>query len=113
MRAIATAYIVSVGTLGGVLATYVGSFICGKLQKMLTIYSWTYLVRDAPRYPIGHSINLGAQIIVLCLASTGIAYNMRENRVRDAGKRNHRLEGLDEGQKRDLGHHHPEFRYIP
>lgn len=74
--------------------------------------SWTYLVRDAPRYPIGHSINLGAQIIVLCLASFGIAYNIRENRVRDAGKRNHRLEGLNEQQKRDLGHHHPDFRYI-
>ncbi|KIV95886.1 hypothetical protein PV10_03487 [Exophiala mesophila] len=94
VRAVATAWIVSVGTLGGVLAT------------------WTYLVRDAPRYPIGHSINLGAQIIVLCLASFGIAYNLRENRLRDAGKRNHRLEGLNEQQKRDLGHHHPDFRYI-
>ncbi|KIX08038.1 uncharacterized protein Z518_02693 [Rhinocladiella mackenziei CBS 650.93] len=95
VRAVATAYIVSVGTLGGVLAT------------------WTYLVRDAPRYPIGHTINLTAQIIVLCVASFGIAYNMRENRVRDQGRRNHRLDGLRTDEKRDLGHKHPDFRYIP
>ncbi|KAK6366244.1 hypothetical protein LTS17_010750 [Exophiala oligosperma] len=94
-RAVATAYIVSVGTGGGVLAT------------------WTYLVRDGPRYPIGHSINLGAQVITLALATFGILYNLRENRVRAAGKRNHRLEGLTDQEKRDLGHHHPDFRYIP
>ncbi|KAL6248965.1 hypothetical protein RBB50_004028 [Rhinocladiella similis] len=94
-RAVATAYIVSIGTGGGVLAT------------------WTYLVRDGPRYPIGHSINLGAQVITLALATFGILYNLRENRVRAAGKRNHRLEGLTDQEKRDLGHHHPDFRYIP
>lgn len=75
--------------------------------------SWTYLVRDGPRYPIGHSINLGAQVITLALATFGILYNLRENRVRAAGKRNHRLEGLTDQEKRDLGHHHPDFRYIP
>ncbi|OAP64112.1 hypothetical protein AYL99_00084 [Fonsecaea erecta] len=95
VRAVATAWIVSIGTLGGVLAT------------------WTYLVRDAPRYPIGHTINLCAQILVLAVASFGIGYNMRENRQREQGKRTHRLDGLDEAEKRDLGHKHPDFRYIP
>ncbi|KAK5467689.1 hypothetical protein LTS15_000662 [Exophiala xenobiotica] len=94
-RAVATAYIVSLGTGGGVLAT------------------WTYLVRDGPRYPIGHSINLGAQVCVLALATFGILYNIRENRARAVGKRNHRLEGLTDEQKRDLGHHHPDFKYMP
>lgn len=70
-------------------------------------------MRDAPRYPIGHTINLVAQIIVLVVASVGIIYTMRENRVRQQGKRDHRLDGLDEAEKRDLGHKHPDFRYIP
>ncbi|KIW84705.1 hypothetical protein Z517_00093 [Fonsecaea pedrosoi CBS 271.37] len=95
VRAVATAWIVSIGTLGGVLAT------------------WTYLVRDGPRYPIGHTINLSAQIIVFFVASFGIGYNMRENRLRERGKRTHRLEGLNDAEKRDLGHKHPDFRYIP
>lgn len=56
MRAVAGAYIPSVGTLGAVVAT------------------WTYLPRDAPRYPIGHSINLAAQALALFLALFGIAY---------------------------------------
>ena len=84
------------------------------LEYLKLIHSrWTYLVRDGPEYPIGHSINLGAQILTLCVASFGIVYNMRENRVRQAGKRDYRLDGLDEQGKRDLGHHHPDFKYIP
>ena len=58
-------------------------------------------------------INLTAQIIVFCVASFGIAYNMRENKVREEGKRNHRLDGLNDAEKRDLGHKHSDFRYIP
>ena len=77
------------------------------------MFRWTYLVRESPRYPTGHTINLVAQIIALCVSSFGIVYNMRENRVRQQGKRNHRIDGLTEAEKRDLGHKHPEFRYIP
>lgn len=95
VRAVTGGYIVSIGSFGAIVAT------------------WTYLLTDAPRYPIGHTINLVAQICVALLAAFGILYTMRENRLRAAGKRDHRLEGLSEEEQNDLGYRHPEFRYIP
>lgn len=95
VRAVAGGYIPSVGTLGAVVAT------------------WTYLPSDAPRYPIGHSINLAAQVAALFLALSGIAYIVWENRQRAQGRRDHRLEGKSEQEIADLGYRHPEFRYIP
>jgi len=68
---------------------------------------------DAPDYPIGHTINLVAAIVVASLAIFGILYVMRENKLRNRGKRDHRLEGLDEKQQGELGYRHPNFRYIP
>ncbi|KAK3714780.1 hypothetical protein LTR37_007514 [Vermiconidia calcicola] len=94
VRAVSGGWIVTLGTVGGIVAT------------------WTYILPDAPNYPIGHSINLTAQFIVLCLASFGIGYCWYENRLRARGGRDYRLDNLTEVEKRDLGYRHPEFRYI-
>jgi hypothetical protein len=34
-----------------------------------------------------------------------------ENKQRDLGKRDHRLDGLTQEEIEDLGHRHPRFRY--
>lgn len=94
IRAVSSAYIVTLGTAGGVLAT------------------WTYTTKDAPKYPTGHTINLSGQLAVLVLALAGIAYCKWENRQRELGKRDHRLNGLSDAQIKDLGYRHPDFRYI-
>ncbi|KAL2106130.1 hypothetical protein VUR80DRAFT_7240 [Thermomyces stellatus] len=94
VRAVSSSWVVTLGTIGGIVAT------------------WTYTQSDAPEYPTGHSINLGGQIATLALSVFGILYCMRENRLRAAGKRDNRLEGLTEEQQADLGYRHPEFRYI-
>ncbi|KAJ1329540.1 MFS transporter ACS family allantoate permease [Microdochium nivale] len=94
IRAVASGWIVTIGTLGGILAV------------------WAYLPNDGPNYPIGHSINLTAQILVLVLSVGGILYCNWENKVRARGGRDDRLVGLTEEQQADLGYRHPEFRYI-
>lgn len=94
VRAVSGGWIVCLGTLGGILAT------------------WSYLPEDGPDYPIGHTINLVAQIVVLCLASFGIGYCVWENRLRARGGRDYRLQGKTEEEIADLGYRHPEFRYI-
>ncbi|KAF9731430.1 hypothetical protein PMIN06_003117 [Paraphaeosphaeria minitans] len=94
VRAVSGAYVVTLGTAGGVLAT------------------WTYAASDAPMYHTGHTINLAGQVAVLVLSLVGIAYCKWENRQRDLGKRDHRLNGLSEAQIQDLGYRHPAFRYI-
>ncbi|KAL2019755.1 hypothetical protein VTK56DRAFT_9199 [Thermocarpiscus australiensis] len=92
-RAVTSGYVVTIGTIGGIVAT------------------WTYTQADAPKYYIGHSINLGGQIAVVCLAIFGIFYCMYENRARAAGKRDHRLDRLSEEEQEKLGSRHPLFRY--
>ncbi|KAF2641311.1 MFS general substrate transporter [Massarina eburnea CBS 473.64] len=94
VRAVSSAYIVTLGTAGGVLAT------------------WTYVSTEKPKYPTGHTINLAGQLGVLVLSLAGIAYCKWENRQRERGKRDHRLNGLSASQMRDLGYRHPDFRYI-
>ncbi|KAI3393339.1 hypothetical protein diail_4420 [Diaporthe ilicicola] len=94
VRAVTSAYVVTLGTVGGIVAT------------------WTYIPSDGPAYRTGHSINLGGQIAVLCLSVFGILYCSYENKIRAAGKRDHRLEGLSEDETNQLGYRHPEFRYI-
>lgn len=64
-------------------------------------------------YAIGHSINLGAQICDVVLAIAGIVCCKYENKVRDAGGRNYKVEELSERDIVQLGYRHPEFRYIP
>jgi hypothetical protein len=78
------------------------------------VATWTYLEKDKKSgYATGHSINLGAQVCVAVLAVIGIVYCKYENKARNAGERDHRLEGLSAREVVDLGYRHPEFRYIP
>lgn len=93
VRAVTSGYVVTLGTIGGIVAT------------------WTYVQADRPRYYTGHSINLGGQLAVVVLAIFGIIYCAYENRVRAAGKRDYRLEGLTEEEQEQLGNRHPHFRY--
>jgi hypothetical protein len=82
------------------------------MNDLLTSHRWAYLVDDAPKYHIGHTINLCMQITVLCLACFGIFWNWRENRLRDQGKRDYRLQNKTPEEIADLGHKHPDYRYI-
>lgn len=94
VRTVTSAYIVSIGSGGAIVAT------------------WTYLERDKPNYLRGHYINIGAQCIAFLLAATGILYTKWENKKRDSGGRAHRISDVNEAQKRELGYRHPDFRYI-
>ncbi|KAJ4387465.1 hypothetical protein N0V93_008057 [Gnomoniopsis smithogilvyi] len=92
--AVSSGYVVTLGTIGGIVAT------------------WSYIPSDAPAYHTGHSINLGGQVGVLVLSTFGAVYCAWENRARAAGKRDHRLVGVTEEQMGRLGSRHPEFRYM-
>jgi len=95
LRAVSSAFVVAMGNFGSVIAT------------------WSYLPADAPRYRKGHFINMGAEIIVCLLGIIGILYVKWENKQRDQGKRDHRLQGVaTKREKEDLGYRHPSFRYM-
>ncbi|KAK2008883.1 major facilitator superfamily transporter [Colletotrichum eremochloae] len=94
VRAVTSGYVVSIGTIGGIVAT------------------WTYTYKDAPKYLTGHTINLCGQGLTVLLAVFGIFYCMYENKARADGKRDHRLEDLTDEEQDHLGHQHPSFRYM-
>jgi len=73
---------------------------------------WTYVQKDAPKYHTGHTINLVGQIVVVVLSIWGILYCKWENRQREAGRRDRRLDGLTAAQEMDLGYRHPNFKFI-
>lgn len=94
VRAVSSAFIISIGSSGALLAT------------------WTYLTRDAPLYKRGHYINIGASVLAGVIAVVAIAYTRWENGVREKGGRDARLVGLSAEEEKDLGYRHPGFRYV-
>src|SRR5579862_8727497 len=90
-RAVTSGLIVSVGTLGAVVAT------------------WTYLPADGPAFRTGHAINIGSGSGVIILCFLMIMYIRWENGERRKGKRDHRLQrfATDEEASAVLGDKHP------
>ncbi|KAI9493779.1 major facilitator superfamily domain-containing protein [Zychaea mexicana] len=91
VRAITSATGVSIGSLGGLLAT------------------WTY----ATDYTIGHIINLISGVVIICVAVTATINLRWQNRQRALGKKDHILQGLTQDEVEQLGHSHPHFRFTP
>lgn len=75
------------------------------------IASWTYTTPNAPKYITGHSINLAFSLLAAFLSGGLWYYCWQENKKRDRGLRDHRLEGLTTEEVYLLSHRHPDFRY--
>ncbi|GAA5852357.1 hypothetical protein JCM9279_001172 [Rhodotorula babjevae] len=65
-----------------------------------------------PRYIPGNAFNVASGTCAGLIAIGLTLYCQWENRQRDAGRRDHRLEGLTPEQQRDLGHRHPSYRLL-
>ncbi|KXJ87073.1 major facilitator superfamily transporter [Microdochium bolleyi] len=74
--------------------------------------TWSYVSTDARSgYKIGNSLNLATGGSVMVAALGLMVYQQRENRRRAAGGRDYRLQRSAE-EVSQLGHLHPEYRYI-
>jgi hypothetical protein len=93
---VASGLIVSFGTLGAVVAT------------------WVYLPKDGPAFRTGHAINVGSGSSIILLCVFMIFYIRWENTRREQGKRDYRLQKFanDDDASAHLGDLHPRFRYI-
>ncbi|RBR25028.1 uncharacterized protein FIESC28_02152 [Fusarium coffeatum] len=89
-RSISSAIQIGIGNVGGILASNV------------------FLAEEAPEYWTGLGVSLG--MVWLCGISCTIFYFLaiRENKKRDRGERNHRLQ---ESDAMNLGDDHPHWRY--
>ena len=72
---------------------------------------WTYAPTDAPDYRKGNLANLSSISAVCIIVSITAAYIHWENRKRDRGDRDYRVEGKAGEELLNLGYRHPQFRY--
>jgi sugar phosphate permease len=88
-RSVSSAMQVGFGNLGGIVASNI------------------FLAKEVPTYRTGYGVSLG--MLWICgVACTGLFFLAKaENRKRERGERDHRLEGLDAD---NLGDDHPSFR---
>jgi hypothetical protein len=91
-RGVGAALQVGLGNCGGIIASNI------------------YLQSQAPEYPLGFGLGLG--LVWLCVAASCamLLYLRRENRLRDAGKRDHRYQ-LPEAERNNLGDDNPALRF--
>ncbi|KAF7192686.1 putative transporter C11D3.18C, partial [Pseudocercospora fuligena] len=68
------------------------------------IATFTYIDKDAPRYTIGHAINIGTVAAAMVCITLLLFYNRVENRKRANGSRDNRLQ---EKSEEKLGSRHP------
>ena len=89
-RSVSSAIMIGFGNIGGIIASNI------------------FITSQAPRYPVGYGVSLG--LIWMCaLACTGLLLGLRaENKRRDRGERDWRLETEDAD---NLGDDHPHFRF--
>ncbi|KAJ4982903.1 hypothetical protein SVAN01_11605 [Stagonosporopsis vannaccii] len=76
------------------------------------VATWSYVSTDAKNgYRIGNSLNTATAISVIIAAFSLVLHQIKENRKRATGGRDYRLQQPVD-KVANLGHLHPEFRYI-
>lgn len=86
-------------------AIQIGFGNCGGL-----VASNIFFDSEAPGYPTGFGVSLGMLWVCGLACVVLFAYVLRENRLREQGKRNDRYE-LPQEQLENLGDDHPSFRF--
>lgn len=127
-RGVAIAMVVSVGTVGAIVATWsviTGNSIKARTDRPSTGLSSHLSVLPTRKPPTStcksflccsqsHVTEIylrGSTSATLLIFIGAFLYCVRENRLRKAGKRDHRLEGLSEQEVSELGSRHPRYLY--
>ncbi|KAJ8116686.1 hypothetical protein OPT61_g1934 [Boeremia exigua] len=79
------------------------------------IATWTYLPKDAPRYPIGNSINLACAVAWTTIAVVTLLWMRYDNKRRDENEAaaTEEVAGLSPQEVGDLEWKHPGWRWKP
>ncbi len=83
--------------------------MCGNIGGLIS--TWTFLPHDAPNYITGNAINIGTSSAIFIVAALLLVWMRRDNKKRDAGQYDFRLDSLDQQAASKLGNDHPGFRY--
>lgn len=70
-----------------------------------------FAANAAPRFLPGNAFNLSNSSVMLILSIFLWLYQIRENRAKENGRDDWRIEGLTQTEIEDLGQKHPGFRF--
>lgn len=71
---------------------------------------WSYLSKYKPDFVPGNALNCAGGAVMVCISVGLVGWQRWENRQREEGRRDWRLDGLSEEEVVLLGSDHPEFR---
>ncbi|KAI9827522.1 MAG: hypothetical protein M1832_004872 [Thelocarpon impressellum] len=91
-RAIAAAVQAAVGNLGGIVASNI------------------FITEQAPRYPVGYGVSMALLLFAGLMSTVFLVGLRRENKLRDQGGRDYRLQESAE-ELENMGDDHPSFRF--
>ncbi|KAJ4261656.1 hypothetical protein NW762_007094 [Fusarium torreyae] len=75
------------------------------------IATWSYLVKDAPNFPIGNGLNCAAGCIIFIISISGYLWMKWDNRRRDKKNVEQELAGLSPEEIANLDWKHPGHRW--
>ncbi|KAM3075811.1 hypothetical protein ACMFMG_007938 [Clarireedia jacksonii] len=93
-RSIASAIQIGLGSCGGIVASNI------------------FITNQAPLYPVGYGTSLAMLLLCGCMCITFFLGLKRENKLRDAGGRDHRYMGEEKEELGNMGDDHPGFRFV-
>ncbi|KAJ2303838.1 hypothetical protein IWW55_002717 [Coemansia sp. RSA 2706] len=82
--------------------------ICGGLGGLCT--SYIYRNQDAPRYMVGHGINLFAALLTVIVSTVAYLIVRHRNKLKETNPID--ISHMSEEEQNDLENDHPDFRYI-
>ncbi|KAK6533989.1 hypothetical protein TWF281_005330 [Arthrobotrys megalospora] len=74
--------------------------------------AYLYPARDGPQFIKGHAVTIAMISVGMMAYGTLLGYYISENKARDAGERDHLLEGKSEEEIDEMGDDSPRFRYV-
>ena len=77
-----------------------------------TFTPFLYRTQDKPLYRLGHAGCLGFVVLTIVMHGLTTVLLKRENKKRDCGERDYRLQGKTSDEIARLGDNHPEYRYM-
>ena len=77
-----------------------------------TFTPFLYRTQDRPLYRLGHAGSLGFMVLTIFMHALTSVLLKRENKRRNSGERNYRLEGKTPEEIAQLGDDHPDYRYM-
>ncbi|SPO06608.1 related to nicotinamide mononucleotide permease [Cephalotrichum gorgonifer] len=77
------------------------------------ISTWSFMVKDAPHYPIGNGLNLATSSTILIVGTLMLFWMKTDNAKRERRSAEDELAGMTEKQIQDLDWKHPGFRWAP